>query len=413
MPTESECYDSDELDVPQWLNDHFFREILAEHFKIPELKVVDVNFLPACAKGDHCLSAMFRAVVEYETTKNNNASRISLIIKTMPEQEGPAKELLDESHIFKTEIEVYTKVLPKLEEILREVGDDTTFGASCIYHSLKPHQVMVFEDLLPLGYAIVRRFANAEELQAALTKLAKWHAVSFKLLKEQTKLFDHLQYDISTLPNILKQAHITQALGHFLNMLDNVESLKPYRKYFEQMHKKGNLIQNWVNILREYRDNRQENGYYVLCHGDFHLRNIMFRGVECLLIDFQMTHVGHMTNDIIYAMYALFDVEIRRERSDELINNYFQTFLNTLKQIGYQYRLPNLIEFRRQMFEKRDHDFLLIIAFLPLIKHFRNGSEDIVDDDQKLSQLYFQKEYLDDLEEMLPRMLHLGYFEET
>lgn len=90
----------------------------------------------------------------------------------------------------------------------------------------------------------------------------------------------------------------------------------------------------------------------MLCHGDFHLRNIMFRGVECLLLDFQMAHVGSMTSDIIYAMYALFDAEILREKSDELIYNYFQTFLNTLNQIGYHYQLPSLIEFRHQMIKK-------------------------------------------------------------
>lgn len=232
-PNECESYDSDEVDVPQWLNSHFFRKILTQYFKIPELRFVNVKFFPASAKGDYYMSVMFRVVVEYEISKNDDASKIFLISKTMPEQEGPAKELLDESHIFKTEIEMF-------EEILREMGDNTSFGASCIYHSLKPQQVMVFEDLLPLGYAIVRRFANAEELQAALTKLAKWHAVSFKLLKEQTKLFGHLQYDISTLPNILKQPYITEALRHFRNMLDNVERLRPYRKYFEPIHKKGN-----------------------------------------------------------------------------------------------------------------------------------------------------------------------------
>lgn len=353
MPSNSESYESDELHVPQWLNSYFIREILGQHFKIPELKVVDVKFFPASAKGDHCLSLMFRAVVEYETPQNENSNKLSLIIKTMPEQVGQAKELLDESHIFRTEVEMYTEVLPKFEEILREVGDETTFGASCIYHSLKPQQVMVFEDLLPLGYAIIRRFATADELQAALTKLAKWHAVSYKLLNEQTKLFDQLQYDMSTLPKFLDQPFITQALGHFLNMLDNVESLKRYRNYFEPLHQKGNLIQSWVNIVREYRDNRQENSYYVLCHGDFHLRNMMFRGLECTLLDFQMAHVGPMTSDIIYAMYVLFDAEIRREKSDELIYNYFQTFLNTLMHIGYQDKLPCLLEFRRQMFENR------------------------------------------------------------
>ncbi|EDW66727.1 uncharacterized protein [Drosophila virilis] len=409
MPPNNDSYNSDELNAPQWLNTEFIREILVKHLKAPELKVVDVKFSPASSKGDHYASLMFRAYVEYETQKGH--STISLVIKTMPEQDGHKKELLGESHIFETEIAMYTKVLPKFEKVLREVGDMTRLCATCIYHSLKPRQVMVFEDLLTQGYAVIRRSANIEELRAALETLAKWHAVSHKLLKEQPELFDQLQYDITTLPKFLEQDFLTKSLGSFTDMLGNVESLKTYRKYFEPMQDK--LIQAWVDVIREYRDNRQENGYYVLCHGDFHLRNMMFRGPDCMLLDFQMSYVGSMANDIIYAIYMLFDGKLREEKSNELIYNYFQTFVNTLKKIGYQGKVPSLVEFRRQMFEKRYNDFLLLTSFQPIIIYMRKGADpgEIIENDDLRSKLYYQKEYIKELEDLLPRMLHLGYFE--
>lgn len=80
---------------------------------------------------------------------------------------------------------MYSKALPELERILREAGDTTKLYAPCIYHSLEPHQVMIFEDLVPQGYTVIRdRYPNKEELQKAFFKLAKWHAASMKVLNE-------------------------------------------------------------------------------------------------------------------------------------------------------------------------------------------------------------------------------------
>ncbi|XP_032579546.1 uncharacterized protein LOC116801819 [Drosophila sechellia] len=89
----------------------------------------------------------------------------------MPEQEGPKKDMLSNSPIFKTEILMYSKALPELERILREAGDTTNLYVPYIYHSLEPHQVMIFEDLVPQGYTVIRdRFVNKEELKNAYFK---------------------------------------------------------------------------------------------------------------------------------------------------------------------------------------------------------------------------------------------------
>ncbi|KAM8704337.1 hypothetical protein ACLKA7_008876 [Drosophila subpalustris] len=404
-------YNADELEAPQWLNTQFFSEVLDGYLKEPGLKVKDFKLSPASAKGDHYASVMFRGVVEYTTEKRGNSS-ISLIIKTMPEQEGHKKQMLDNSHVFKTEIAMYTDILPKFEAILRDAGDETTFCVPCIYHSLEPRQVMIFEDLVTKGYAVIRnRSASTEELRSALEKLAKWHAVSHKLLTDQPELFEKLQYDITTLPNMLEQEFMTASLPNFIDMLGNVEKLKPYQKYFKSMH--GKLNNRWVDIIREYRENRQQNGYYVLCHGDFHLRNMMFKGLDCMLLDFQMSYVGSMANDIIYAIYMLFGPFKLGDQSNELIFHYFETFLETLETIGFVGKIPSLTEFRRQLFDKRYNDFFLLTSFLPAVTFMRNGEDvsDVIGDAQQINQLCYQTDFQKELEYILPRMLHLGYFE--
>ncbi|XP_034114320.1 uncharacterized protein LOC117574557 [Drosophila albomicans] len=412
MSTNHDNCNSDELEAPKWLDAQFFMKILNSYLKKPELKVLDLKLSPASAKGDHYASIMFRAEIVY-TTQTTEKSTVNLIIKTIPEEQGHKKDLLDNSHVFPTEIAMYTEILPKFEKILREAGDKTTLYAPCVYHSLEPRQVIVFEDLVAKGYAVIRnRPATIEELKYALEKLGKWHAVSHKIIKDQPELFEKLQYDVTTLPNILKEDFMTSALSVFINMLENVQSLRPYKKYFELME--GKLVNRWVDVIREYRENRQENGYYVLCHGDFHLRNMMFKGPDCMLLDFQMSYVGSMANDIIYAIYMLFDTDKLGDQCNELIYHYFKTFVDTLKIIDFKGKLPSLIEFRQQIFDKRYNDFLLMTTLMPTIMFMRKGEDAAVllEGEEQRSKLLYQKYFQAELEYLLPRMLHLGYFDQ-
>lgn len=358
-------YNPDELEALEWLNVHYFQQVLSKYENAPELTLKDLKLSPASAQGDHYASVMFRAWVEYSTIKGHFTK--SLILKTMPEQGGRKKQMVNESHIFETEIAMYTKVLPMFETILRDAGDKTELCVPCIYHSLEPRQVMIFEDLVPQGFAVIRdRSATLKEIKAALEKLAKWHSVSHKLIQEKPELFEQLRYDLSTLPNFLNQSFLTNALPNFIYMLDEVEGLQKYKKYFVPL--RGNLIQKWADALGEYRKRQQENSFYVLCHGDFHIRNIMFNQERCMLIDFQLSHVGPMVNDFLYAMYMFFGPKERGEHRDELIRYYLEILANTSKKIGYHEAVPTFEEFQKQLIDKRHYGDYFILNLL-----MRNG----------------------------------------
>ncbi|KAM8705884.1 hypothetical protein ACLKA7_010219 [Drosophila subpalustris] len=411
MSPNNDNFNQDELNAPDWMNEQFLKEILNRHFNDPNVGVVNVQISPASAKGDHYASVMFRAKVEYSTQKGKFSK--SLIIKTMPEVDSDKSEVLGDSPMFATEIKMYTEVLPKFEEILNEAGDEITFCARCIYHSLEPRQVMVFEDLVPQGYDVIRkRPATLKEIKASLEKLAKWHAVSYKLLKEKSGLFDKLQYDVTTIPNILEQEFLTSGFPNFLNVLESVDDLREYKKYFEPL--KDIITKRWVEIVREYRNNPKDDAYYVLCHGDFHLKNMMYKGNDVMLLDFQFSHLGTMTYDMLYAVYMLLGPEDRLNNSDELIYYYFTNFTRTLSSIGYQGEMPSLVDYRKQLFDRKYLEIFLLTTFMPTFKHMLKGEDlaEFISDAEKRRQLYSEKEYQEELKCLLPRLLHLGYFEE-
>ncbi|XP_051863791.1 uncharacterized protein LOC117576136 [Drosophila albomicans] len=419
MPPNSESYNLDELEAPSWLDAEYVKEILSSHENDENVEVIALKITPASGKGDHYASVMFRATVEYKTSKGNFNK--SLIIKTMPEKDGHKKDMLDESHIFDTEIKMYTELLPRFEEILRDAGDETSLYVPCIYHSLKPRQVMVFEDLLPQGYVVVRdRQPTIEEVHSAFTKLAKWHAVSYKLNKEEPGLLEKCKHSLMELPKITEEPLFSTGMDFFLQMLDSQPDLRVYKPYFEKI--RPTYLQHCVNTFREYRVNPQEDAYYVLCHGDFHLRNMMFKHnkttgqlEDCMLLDFQMCNVGPMANDILYAIYSLLSPEQRQNNRDELVYFYYSKFIETLNKINYDGEIPTLVKFREQLLRHKYLDFFLFTSFLPLFVALHNGDfalSDMIEDKELRSTFYNYKEYLAEVRHNLPRYLHLGYFDD-
>lgn len=357
MPPNIESFNSDELEAPTWMDAQYFTEILRQHEHDQELEVIALKLTPASGKGDHYASIMFRASLQYKTKRGKSSK--SLIIKTMPEKEGHKKDLLSQSHIFETEINMYSEMLPRFEETLCKTGDETKLFVPCIYHSLKPRQVMIFEDLVQQGYVVKRdREPNNEEIRSAYSKLGKWHAVSYALAKQQPALLENYKYSLMELPGINKDPLMSTGLEFFIKLLDSIPDLKVYKPYFERM--RPNFMRRVIDSFKEYRENPVEDAYYVLCHGDFHLRNLMFKynkagelTEDCMLLDFQMSNVGPMPLDIIYSIYNMLSPEQRQNQRDEFIYFYFSTFRDTLKKINYEGTFPTLVEFRQQFYRHR------------------------------------------------------------
>jgi hypothetical protein len=143
-------------------------------------KVDEFLITPGSNMGDHFASIMFRAKVSYRIEETGK--EMSMLIKTTPIEEGLKKDMLD-LDLFKTEIKMYSEVVPKMEKLLESVGEHIQMGPKLLYHSSDPY-ILVFEDLkernfemslVPLDYETSRRIYN---------RLAKWHASTVYLEEE-------------------------------------------------------------------------------------------------------------------------------------------------------------------------------------------------------------------------------------
>lgn len=143
----NDLYNEDELNPPEWLNKEFFEKLLkceeCDNVKVKMCcrqsfctfqyfiyeQVTDLELRPGTLKNDHYASVMFRAKVSYKVDSQPTLEkRNSFILKVEPFADGQKKDLMSEMHTFKTEIRMYTEMLPIIERELRKYGDETILG---------------------------------------------------------------------------------------------------------------------------------------------------------------------------------------------------------------------------------------------------------------------------------------------
>lgn len=135
--------------------------------------------------------------------------------------------------------------------------------------------------------------------------------------------------------------------------------LKEYLPTFEKLYEKVDLLDAAVSSYTEYWVSPLDDAYYVLNHGDYHMKNMMFkhnpdtgRFEDVMLLDYQFSHVGPITSDLIYSKFMLLDGKLR-PRTAELLHYYFTIFKETLEKIGYDGPSPTLVKFRQNLFRHR------------------------------------------------------------
>ena len=91
------------------------------------LKVFELIVGPGSKPGENFGSSLYRAFVEYTSKYATNKTQISLIIKIKPDLSAwPVAYSENAPDLFKTEMAMYARVLPKIQSLLLSVDDKST-----------------------------------------------------------------------------------------------------------------------------------------------------------------------------------------------------------------------------------------------------------------------------------------------
>lgn len=106
-------------------------------------------------------------------------------------------------------------------------------------------------------------------------------------------------------------------------------------------------------------------GYNVLNHGDFHLRNLMFKKdkednlTDIMFLDFQIPLYRTPAFDLYYLLNLICDDDAR-ERDGEVIKMYHQELLSNLEKYGYKGKVPSLIDVHVELLHLVDFGKVLV-----------------------------------------------------
>lgn len=122
------------------------------------------------------------------------------------------------------------------------------------------------------------------------------------------------------------------------------------------------------NLMKGYEPN-PEPGFNVLCHGDFHIKNMMFlkNGADIektMFLDFQICFWGSPAVDLYYVLYSIGDAETRKRRG-EILHIYHNALTDYLERLGCMKKPPTLLDLNIQMLERGILEIMWSMCLLP------------------------------------------------
>jgi len=109
--------------IPSWLDQDLFDKAIRSFEADPQAKINNFDIKPATKPGENFASAVFRATIRFISKYQVDEQEVSVIIKTQPVNvDLPNMDHLKDPTLFKNEIEVYTNVLEKIQELITSVG---------------------------------------------------------------------------------------------------------------------------------------------------------------------------------------------------------------------------------------------------------------------------------------------------
>lgn len=114
-----------------WFTTEFLKKITATKYSVPKdiFKIKSFSTSYAAAKGDNYLGTVFRVKVDVHFIDPDKCVTDYYVIKTnYGEVVSGSNAMSDEFQAYQIEIETYKVILPALEKLFEDVGEEVRFG---------------------------------------------------------------------------------------------------------------------------------------------------------------------------------------------------------------------------------------------------------------------------------------------
>ncbi|KAK7872625.1 hypothetical protein R5R35_001962 [Gryllus longicercus] len=277
---------------------------------------------------------------------NKTQRVLHFFIKTQPQKLLEQREIVEQTRMFKKEVDALSKLFVLLRSVLNDKGKGMQWTCKCFYTN---SQVIVLEDITMQGFQTIDGRINIEyhHCAAVIKAIANLHAAS--LIFEETHPNQPHRLG-NEYPDILEECLFKHAPNH-----PGTEWLKTtieclWRVVQEILGDRADLrtkalLENALQSLFELVK-PSEKFRNTVCHGDLWRNNIFFRGdenkVEARLVDFQFIRYSPPANDIVCFLHLTTSRSFRKEYTSALLSCYYDHLSRTLLRYGISpdYVLP-------------------------------------------------------------------------
>ncbi|KAK3894911.1 hypothetical protein Pcinc_001359 [Petrolisthes cinctipes] len=307
-------------------------------------------------KGDNMATVVTSVVVDYHL--GSETHQTSYIIKLNPCITSALNDLFT-NMIFEKEVNFYEKILPDLNHILNNAGQESLRIPELFHSSLEENNELVFlSDLRRKGFVMVDKFKGQDEahVRLALKELSRLHASSILLQAKApdtnlTERYPSLNKDWRNCTGEKKERLHQIFSGRYDNAIVILKGCERH------------TVAAWVErILPNVVDLFQEQftkipPFEVICHGDFWNNNMLFRynevgdPVEVMIVDHQGSRVASPAIDLVHFLYTGLRGDIRRAKLQDFLGVYYNTFSSVVEAGGMA--VPFTLSELKQEFRKR------------------------------------------------------------
>lgn len=195
--------------------------------------------------------------------------------------------------------------------------------------------VLLLENLKVLGYDIADRMKgfDLKSAEIVIKDLAVFHAIpiALKMLQPEvfkTKILPHLK-EFKAFESVSEEVKSGMKNGLLFIAKQNPETAQ-----LEQ-----NLSEGWERASQYWMNPKiPREPFATICHNDFWVNNVMIKfqdeiPVSTKIIDFQLADYDSLAKDIVFFLFSSVQKAVLDDNYDNLINLYYNTFIDTLEKL--------------------------------------------------------------------------------
>jgi len=259
---------------------------------------------------------------------------VSFVGKMAPVDLPGTMSFIMEAGLFSKEIKIYEEVIPKMTQVMEEMGESESVWPEPIF--CRRYDFILMEDLLVKGYKKInnRDGFDLQHTLMAVRGFARFHGLSLVLKSKNYLDLSNLQHFPFVNENKLTSPYYSQKLKINAQLLRE----RCDDKWIEIADQLEALADDPVTKLRELCT--PSNDFKVLAHGDPWSTNMLFtyspfskEPISVKFVDFQFCHFGNYATDLNYLLHTSSQMSVRTVHFEQIMRMY----QNTLEEVLQKY----------------------------------------------------------------------------